>query len=59
MRGSAENEICKSGLLTFLSYGPLKIENNHISHIVMSTLFRERLLHLPFDFIFDRVMALA
>ena len=32
---------------------------SHLSHIFMSTLFKEKLMHLPFDFIFDRVMALA
>ena len=31
----------------FLRYGPLNIENSHLSHIFMSTLFRERLMHLP------------
>ena len=38
---------------------PLNIENSHFSHIFLSTLFRERLMHLPFDFIFDSDMALA
>ena len=41
------------------SYGLLNIKDSHLSHLFMSTLFRERLMHLPFDFIFDRVMALA
>ena len=36
----------------------LNIENSHLSYIFMSTLFRERLMHLPFDSIFDRDMAL-
>ena len=34
---------------------PLNIENSHLSHIFMSTLFRERLMHLPFDFIFSQI----
>ena len=33
--------------LLFLRYGPLNIENSHLSHIFMSTLFRERLMQLP------------
>ena len=44
MRGSAVNKNCNSGLQ---SYGPLNIENSHLSHIFMSALFRERLMHLP------------
>ena len=43
----------------FFELGPLEIENRHLSHIFMSTLFGERLMHLPFDFIFDNDMALA
>ena len=43
-------------LVYFLSYVPLNIENSHLCHIFMSTLFRERLMHLSFDFIFDRVI---
>ena len=31
----------------FFSYDPLNVENNHLSHIFMSALFRERLMHLP------------
>ena len=59
IRGSTENENCKSGLHTFLSYGPLNIENSHLSHIFLSTLVRERQMHLLFEFSFDRVLALA
>ena len=40
-RGSAEE--C---FTCFLRCGPLNIENSHLSHIFMSTLFRERLMHL-------------
>ena len=29
----------------------MNIENNHLGHIFVSTLFREKLMHLPFDFI--------
>ena len=47
MRGSAENENCKSGILSFFSYGLLNIENSQLSHIFMSALFRERLMHRP------------
>ena len=31
----------------FFRYGPLNIDNSHLSHIFMSALFRERLMHLP------------
>ena len=33
-----------------------KLTHVHASVLII---FRERLMHLPFDFIFDRVMALA
>ena len=36
----------------------MNIENSHLSHIFMSALVGERLMHLPFDLIFERVMAL-
>ena len=46
--------LCSSGeryraimALLFLSYDPLNIENSYLSHIFMSALFRERLMHLP------------
>ena len=45
--------------LVYLFFELWPIENSHLSHIFLSTLFRERLMHLPFDFIFDSVMALA
>ena len=35
------------------------MKKNHLSHIFLSTLFREILMHLPFDFTFDRDIALA
>ena len=35
----------------FFELCPLNIENSHLSHILMSSLFRERLMHLPFNFI--------
>ena len=31
----------------------MNIENSHLSHIVISILCKERLMHLPFDFIFE------
>ena len=43
----------------FFELWHLNIENSHLSYIFMSTQFRERLIHFPFDFIFDRDMAFA
>ena len=39
----------------FFELCPLNIENSHLRHIFMSTLFRERLIQLPFGFILTEI----